>query len=329
MDAMTENGHALAASSYELLSVALRTRAETVSELAAIALEDEERVRVDLAALEAAGYLFVDRQRINLRTPEPVVAEHAVGLLGRARTDLDDRLGEVSRLLAALPAIVASWSAGAELAAGARPEVYHGAFAATDLWRRIAASRRVSSTDGALPDAARIFGGDARSQKAWFDAVDDENLRVRTLLASADVTLPGAAEVLAAHSAIGSEFRMMPDPPSWFWIVDDDTVGMPLRWGETWPTSVMAIEDPAVVTLVRWLFDRLWSEAVPVGAAEASWDSLLALMSRGATLEAASHALGISARTGRRRIAAALDHFDADGMFALGAAWQRARSARE
>src|SRR5690606_27268151 len=96
-------------------------------------------------------------------------------------------------------------------------------------------------------------------------------------------------------------------------------------WGDPWPTSVFATNDPAVVTLIRWLYDRLWAEATPVISETREWDPLLALMSRGATLEAAAHAVGISARTGRRRINAALEHFRVDGLFALGAAWQRSR----
>ena len=40
-----------------------------------------------------------------------------------------------------------------------------------------------------------------------------------------------------------------------------------------------------------------------------------------ATLEAASRALSISDRTGRRRIAEAVDHSGVNNMLALGAAW--------
>jgi hypothetical protein len=46
-------------------------------------------------------------------------------------------------------------------------------------------------------------------------------------------------------------------------------------------------------------------------------------MAQGATLEAASQALGISSRTGRRRIEAAMEHYGVSGQLALGAAWER------
>lgn len=324
---MAEIGHPTSPSSLDLLSVALTTRAETVAELAGVALRDEDTVRSELEELERAGYLSVTGQSISYRMPEQALADRAQSLLEQASTNLDEQLGEVKQLLAAIPRLVASWSEGMVHVEGARPEIFHGAFAPTDLWLRVAAARRIRSTDGMLPDASRIFAADPRAQKIWFEAISDENLHVRTLLSSADVTLPGAAEVITADMAIGAEFRMLPDPPSWIWIADDDTVGLPLRWGEAWPTSVMAVRDPAVVTLARWVYDRLWEEAVPVFAPSSNWDSLLGLMNRGATLEAASHALGISARTGRRRVAAAIEHFGVDGLFALGAAWQRSTAA--
>lgn len=39
------------------------------------------------------------------------------------------------------------------------------------------------------------------------------------------------------------------------------------------------------------------------------------------TLDAASRSLGITPRTGRRRIAAAMDRYGVATLFALGAAW--------
>jgi hypothetical protein len=49
-------------------------------------------------------------------------------------------------------------------------------------------------------------------------------------------------------------------------------------------------------------------------------------MNSGATLEAASRALGISERTGRRRLSEAMSHFGVGSMLELGVAWATARS---
>ncbi|MEO8907856.1 MAG: hypothetical protein ABI310_07225, partial [Microbacteriaceae bacterium] len=115
--------------------------------------------------------------------------------------------------------------------------------------------------------------------------------------------------------------RMHSQLPSWFWIHDDHTVALPLKWGEAWPTSVMALHSEPVAAVLRALFERLWLEAVPAFGAAHNWTPLLRLMRNGATLDAASRWLGIAPRTGRRRIAAAMQYYGTQTLFGLGAAW--------
>jgi len=326
---MANNGQSLPTPNFETLSTALSTRAETVQQLAELTLTTSDDVRAELEPLERLGYLEVSGEKVSYRSPDLVIAEHAEALLERTSQFVEKHLQETKDLLAAAPRLLASWSQGSRESYTPRSEILYGAFAPTDLWLRIAATRHLRTTDGILPDPSRMFSADRHTQQIWFEAIARDDLHVRTILSSDSVIAPGAAEVIEEDMSVGAEFRMMPNPPSWLWIADDDTVGLPFRWGDPWPTSVFATTDPAVVTLVRWLYDRLWEEAVPVDAGAKSWDPILALMSQGDTLEAASHALGISARTGRRRIAAALEHFGTDGLFALGVAWQRAQPAQQ
>jgi hypothetical protein len=102
-------------------------------------------------------------------------------------------------------------------------------------------------------------------------------------------------------------------------------VALPLVWGESWPTSVMSVRNRAVAGMASWMFERMWERAVPARAEAAGWDPLLTLMNSGATLEAASRALGISERTGRRRLSEAMSHFGVGSMLELGVAWATAR----
>ena len=44
-------------------------------------------------------------------------------------------------------------------------------------------------------------------------------------------------------------------------------------------------------------------------------------MRQGVTLDSASRTLGVNPRTGRRRIAAAMEHYGVSTLFALGVAW--------
>lgn len=322
---MANIGQSSLTPNFETLSTALTSRAATVQQLARLTLTTEDEVRAELEELDSLGYLELSGERISYRSPELVIAERAEELLRRTSTLVERQLQETEDLIRTAPRLLASWNEGSRRAEDSRTEALHGAFAPTDLWLQLVARRRILSIDGILPDASRILAADRPAQRVWREAIVDRGIRVRTILASSDV----AAAAIDADAAAGAEFRMVPRPPSWLWIADDETVGLPFRWGDAWPTSVFATTDPAVVTLARWLYDRLWFEAAPVAADAKSWDPILALMSRGDTLESASYTLGISSRTGRRRIAAALDHFDVDGLFALGVAWQRARLADE
>ena len=61
-------------------------------------------------------------------------------------------------------------------------------------------------------------------------------------------------------------------------------------------------------------------QAMDARAADA-WTPLLTLMRKGITLETASRMIGVNPRTGRRRVAAAMDHYGVSTLFALGVAW--------
>ncbi len=148
----------------------------------------------------------------------------------------------------------------------------------------------------------------------------------RILLTTEGARRPSAQEALEVYREAGVEFRMLPSLPGWFGVEDDDVVVLPLEWGQTWPTSVVAVQHPALAGLARTLFDLLWVTAEPLHTEDRSWAPLLRLMERGATVEAASRALGVTDRTGRRRIAAAMAHYGTDTLFALGIAFGRDRS---
>jgi hypothetical protein len=323
---MAQIGHADAAQApapdLGLLEVALRTRAGNAEALAGLALLDPDATRLRLQTLQEHGYLRLDGDRISYREPDAVLAERAADLLDKAQLGLHDRVLEAQSLLAAIPRLMESWGVGGSQQLDLKVEMFHGPFASTELWLELAQRQPPPLTCGSLPDAARLFGADPALRRRWLDVVEREGLRIRGLLSSADVSGPEAEAVIAEDRAIGMEFRMLAQPPGWFWCTDE-VAALPLRWGEAWPTSTIAIRSESVATLVRWVFDRLWAAALPVPFAEHGWEGLLQLMSQGATLEAASRALGVSSRTGRRRIESAMDHYGVSGQLALGAAWAR------
>ena len=312
---------------FELLEVALRTRAESAGALAELVMLDEDTVQQQLTSLAEQGYLRFEGRRINYVEPDAVLAEHASALLDEAQRGLRDRVADVTGLLTAIPRLMQSWELGGSEHLDLKVDVLHGPFAATELWLALARRQPPPLTCGSLPDALRLFQADPALRRRWLDLVERENLQVRGILSAADVAHPGTESVIVEEHGTGFEFRMLANPPGWFWCAGD-VAALPLSWGDGWPTSTVAIRSPAVAGLVRWVFDRLWESALPVPYREPAWEGLLRLMAQGATLDAASHALGISSRTGRRRIDDAMNHYGVSGQLALGAAWERERSLR-
>ncbi|KRB77821.1 hypothetical protein ASE01_06405 [Nocardioides sp. Root190] len=307
----------------DLLAVGLRTRAGTVAQLAALAVRDEDEVRRDLRTLVAEGYVAVDGEHVRYADPVDVVAATVRRRAAALEADLSQGLADLTRAVGALPGLTGEW-ASEGLRAG-RAEVFHGPEAVVDLWHARNAREPSMRTDVVLPDASRLYVADPAMQEVWHDASRGEGRHARVIASIADATHPAAQDRVAEELAGGVQIRLLDAPPSWFWVTDETTVALPLVWGEHWPTSVLAIRDRAVAGMAGWLFERMWERAVPVRTEAAAWHPLLDLMSAGATLEAASRALGISERTGRRRISEAMSHFGAGTMLELGVAWASGR----
>lgn len=316
----------LAPSALSLLAVGLRTRATSAAALAEFALRDPQGIQEDLALLESLGYLVISEGSIWYPNPETVLAKHTSQLLTAAEEVIERQIGAARKALESLPGLLSEWHAGEPTAATDHAEVVHDGHAAIDLWFAQREIHAAASTCAVMPESGRSFEADPKVQEAWYATFSGRPDTLRLILGADDLAHPEATQAMAPYLADGYQIRVMQQPPSWFWIIDDTIAAIPLTWGEKWPTSAVIIRSKAMISLIQGSFDQLWSEAVPLQQEGDSWDSLLALMCQGATLESASESLGISARTGRRRVAEAMEHYDVRGQVSLGAAWKLAQT---
>ena len=305
----------------ELLRIGLRSRAGSVPELAGLAVRDAGEVRRDLEWLQAHGFVQLRGDQVSYTAPEEVVADVVRRRAGDLGADMLRQLADLAEVVGQLPALARDWDLGGSAGRERDGEVIHGPEAVVDLWHLRQSRSPARRTDVVLPDAGPLYVADPAMQAVWHEAGRGEGHRIRVIAAIADGVHPEAQERVTQELEGGLQLRLMERPPSWFWVTDEETVALPLEWGEAWPTSVIAVRSRAVAGLAGWLFERLWEAAVPARTETASWDALLTLMEGGATLESASRALGISDRTGRRRISEAMDHFGVGSMLALGVAW--------
>jgi hypothetical protein len=313
--------------SLALLELALHARPATVAELAEISRQDHAALRAQLAELAEFELISLTGDSVGYRPPAQTITALGTRLLDEAAQELHTRLADASALLAALPALVASAAVGASDGSDLGGELFHGPAAAHELWRSIAVQQAERRSACMFPDAAPLFVADTPLSDTWRSSLDQTGAQVRAIIATDDLASPESRPLIELAGASGVEFRAMQRPPSWFWLTDE-AVGLPLRWGDPWPTSAIALRNEAVVSLMHGLFETWWRQAVVISPTEHPWDAIVALMADGATLEAAAHAVGVSARTGRRRIEAAMDYYGVDGAVALGAAWQREGSLR-
>lgn len=311
---------------FDILAVALRTRAATVGALSAIVERDATTVRAELARLDELGLVRLDGDTIHYLGPEVALGHAGRAQLNRLRTELGDRMAELDDLFGWLPTLIRQWEDyGPAADHYLRAEVYHGAEAVRHVWP-LDPHATAGSIDIVLPDSSRFYVADSDAQAGWHEAITRNRLRVRVIGAVADVGHAAAQERIGRELAAGIQARMLPAPPSWFWIMGGETVALPLSWGQAWPTSVVVVHSATVAGLLSWVFDQLWTTAVPLRIPDSGWDAILQLLLGGSTIESAAHALGVSTRTGRRRVAEAMEHYGVDTLFALGAAWGQSRT---
>lgn len=308
-----------------LLSTALRARPATVAELAGLCSLDVARVRELARAIERTALLQLDGDDLRYTHPHRQLARQLVDVTARMEGGIRGDLADMRALLSELPSLVEDWSVGTQAEGHAlHVEVLHGADAGIGLWRRQLRRGVPSVARAVLPDLRYFMEPTTEknaTQTRFIRSMTGSGRTASAVISTADAQHPAIREQLRRLQDAGVELRMHPRPPSWFWVHDDRVAALPLTWGDRWPASVLAVYSTPIAAVLSDAFDRLWHESVPALGGGHAWDALLRLMRSGATLDAASRALGNAPRTGRRRIAAAMAHYGTQTLFGLGAAW--------
>lgn len=301
-----------------LLELIYRSRPQTVAELATTAHADEGEVADAVARLARGGAISVRDATIAYTTPARWTADVVQTEVRAMRQSANEAASRIEALVADLPGMLRHWAVGEASSDIVPVFVRHGPQAAEDLWYDIA--REHSDTAwSVLPDLGRYLQTDPVRASRFAEMFAGKR-SVRAILPRSVTEDPRLVAIAERYSAVGVEFRVLDDLPSWFWI-DGDVLALPIEWGEGWPSSVIGVRSASIAELGRSLYRELWRRGEPIGGVEQPWAPLLALMKHGVTLDAASRRLGINPRTGRRRIAAAMEQYGVSTLFALGVAW--------
>lgn len=302
-----------------LLAQLHRSRPASVLDAVELSHRPAADVRESLRRLEARGLVVVRED--GLRYPHPAIgtADMVAARIGALRADTAGALDRIERLVSDLPSILRQWSVGEAEADHVQTVTLHGPLAQQNLWFEVA-DHHGGSLHSVIPDLTGwVAASDARVDLFVEAMAAKDQLRgiVPAWVTHADHELAR----LRRFERAGVEFRTLEAPPGWFWV-DGDQVALPLVWADPRPVSVMAVRNAALADLARLYFDELWRRSGPlVPATTDAWTPLLRLMRQGITLDTASRMVGVNPRTGRRRIAAAMEHYGVSTLFALGVAW--------
>ncbi|MGG7102780.1 helix-turn-helix transcriptional regulator [Rhodococcus sp. 24CO] len=314
----------------EFLDIALRGRIESVAELAEVTGGSMDATEKTVARLEEFGFLSLADGVITYRRPDATVADVTQHILADVARDLESGIARTQGILQSLPKLLQAWEHGDSDVHGLPIDVMHGPFAAPDMYKIQASRSKPVASYACMPDTVPLYTVLAEKKPgSYWEENGGPNHDIRLIVSTVDANTELVRNQITHEINAGSQVRMHPNPPSFFWILDHTSVGIPFNWGEAWPSSMMSIQSPTLAGIMTWIYHRVWDEAVPVAdhghSWENPWDPILKLMNSGLTMESASIALGLTPRTGRRRVADAMRHYGVSSQFSLGAAWSASR----
>lgn len=168
-------------------------------------------------------------------------------LLLAERAEAQARSESLAAIMQGVARRTSSWNFGEAVAQDRLVlQSAHGPHAAEDLWFAVQASRvgaggRVRAV---LTDLDRYQASGPERSAAFAKAMSSYS--------AVQAILPAVAlddkllAMVQRFQAAGVEFRILPDPPSWFWVDDEEVTGLPLLWGDLAPQSVLAVSSPVI-----------------------------------------------------------------------------------
>ena len=147
---------------------------------------------------------------------------------------------------------------------------------------------------------------------------------MRGLYPSAVLTDPARLDYVRHWSEAGESVRLLAESPPAVAVFGHESALVSAGWGGAPGTGHLLLRAPALVALVRELFEQFWTRAValpstgPVPPSADDVRPVLELLQLGLKDETIARQLGISLRTVRRRIAMVMDEVGAATRFQAG-----------
>ncbi|MBD0710401.1 MULTISPECIES: helix-turn-helix domain-containing protein [unclassified Streptomyces] len=165
-------------------------------------------------------------------------------------------------------------------------------------------------------------------------------IRMRTVYLDSVRNSPHTVEYVTWLASHGGQVRTVPALPTRMIVVDRATAVIPVHSDDT-AAGAVVLTGQGMLTALCALFDTVWADAEPLGAAARSDEhgltaqerTALTLLAAGHTDETIAKHLGVSPRTARRIATDLMERLDARSRFQAGvraaqAGWLASRSAK-
>ena len=297
---------------------AARARVGSVAELVASLGLDEGAAEDLVADWKRAGLATVEDDRLRLRDPSAAVGLYVDEWLSRQRRDL----AGLRQLVGSAGALSAIWRESFENdATGYTIDRIDEDGRAWFAWWSYLVERPGGEAFAILSnlEALALMEGAAPGHLDRLLGMLERGETALSLLVPAEAREGQAAAVMRRLVAAGAAVRVG-DTTGWFAVGAGTAALVPAVWGKDRGVAALLVREPSIVAALEELFRLRWRDASrwEDGRPRAATDRAIAELCRGRTDDEIARLLGISVRSVRRRVAAALAETGAASRMELG-----------
>jgi len=282
-----------------------QARSSTLAELRELLGLDETAARDVLADWARAGLAVIDGDEFRLRAPDAAVAQYLGDLAERMRRDL----GGLAQLVASSGRLATAWRESfAHDAVDYTIDRIHDDGAAWFSWWSYLVEREGGESFAIVSnlDALAIMETAAPGLLDRTIGMLERGEMSLSLLVAPEARAGAAADVMDRLATAGAGVRIA-DASRWFAVASGEVALVPAQWGRDRDVAALLVREPSIVAALADLFRLRWRSAAPwAGARSAAADPVIAALCEGRTDGDVADRFGISVRSVRRRVAAAL-----------------------
>jgi len=285
---------------------ATRARVTSLVELRELLGCDEEAARGILVDWERAGLAVVDGDDFRLRAPDAAIAQY----LGDVSTRMRRELAGLGQLVASSGALATAWQQSFEN----DPVDYtidriHDDGTEWFSWWSYLVEREGGEAVAIVSnlDALAIMESAAPGLlDRTLDMLERDEVSLRLLVAPEARSGPPAA-LMNRLAEAGAEVRVG-DASRWFAIASSEVALVPATWGRDRDVAALLVREPSIVAGLEDLFHLRWRAASPWRESQlaAASDPVIEALCQGRTDGDVAASFGMSVRSVRRRVAAAV-----------------------